>query len=263
VFNTAGDSRNPGSSDFTDDREFAARLSLQPFKHSAIPALQGLGVGVGGSYSQVSSNALALPGTTGGTLPGYTTSGLQQFFAYNPVVGPVVGDGAHWRISPYVSYLHGPFGLLGEYAISDQEVLNSTTLRTADLTHAAWQVSAQWVLTGEPASFSGIAPKRPFDPRSGSWGAWQLVGRYGQLDIDDAVFQGFANPDTSGSLATSWSVGINWWLNRNVRLLLSYTYTDFDGGGGYNPLDATTRVPPATVTHQPESAFLTRLQISF
>jgi phosphate-selective porin OprO/OprP len=218
---------------------------------------------VGASYSEISSNAAALPSTSGGTLPGYLTSGLQQFFAYNPGVGTVVADGAHWRISPYVSYVYGPFGLLGEYGISHQGVLNNFTLRRAELAHTAWQVSAQWVLTGEPASFTGITPKRPFDPLSGGWGAWQLVGRFGQLHIDDSAFQGFANPANSASAATSWSVGINWWLNRNVRLLTSYSLTTFTGGGAFSLLDSTTLVPPATVTHQDESLFMTRLQLAF
>src|SRR5262249_28260515 len=125
VFNQAGDGRNPNTVDFGDDREFAGRIALQPFQRARWEAMRGIGLGVGGSYSQVSSNTQALPSTTGGVLPGYTTSGLQQFFAYNPLNGLVVGDGTHWRLSPYIFYLYGPFGVLGEYAISHQEVLNN------------------------------------------------------------------------------------------------------------------------------------------
>ena len=259
VFNGSGDGRVASNNDFSDDKEFAGKISLQPFKKSGLKALEGLGFGVGASYSQISSNAAALPSTSGGTQPGYLTSGLQQFFAYNPVVGTVVADGAHWRVSPYITYLQGPFGLLGEYAISHQGVLNSLTHRRAELDHTAWEVSAQWVLTGEPASFTGLTPKRSFDPLNGGWGAWQLVGRFGQLDIDDRAFQGFANPDSSASGATSWSVGINWWLNKNVRLLTSFSQTTFTGGG----LDTLSLTPPATVTRQSETAFFTRLQLAF
>src|SRR4029077_12787309 len=119
------------NSDFGDDKEFAARLFLQPFKRTSLTALQGIGFGVGGSYSQISSNTLGLPNTTGGTLPGYATDGQQQFFAYNPVIGTVVANGPHWRFSPQASYLKGPFGLLGEYALSHQGVLNNATLLSA------------------------------------------------------------------------------------------------------------------------------------
>lgn len=264
VFNVAGDGRNPDNVDFGDEKEFAGRLFLQPFRQTESRWLKGLGLGVAGSYALVSSNALGLPGNTGGTLPGYATPGGQQFFAYNPLVGPVVADGAHWRITPQVQYSVGPFGLMGEYALTQQGVYNSTTLRSADLQHQAWQVSAQWVLTGEPASFNGIVPKRPFSPQNGGWGAWQLVGRFGWLGIDDDAFQGFANPATSANAATSWSVGINWWLNRNLRWLTSFTHTSFEGGGApANVLDPRTYVPPATVTRQDENAIMTRLQLSF
>jgi len=267
VFNGTGDGRQSGTSDFADDKEYSARIFLQPFKPTSLTALKGLGFGLGGSYSQVRSNALALPNITGGTLAGYTTDGQQQFFAYNPVFGnlpaQVVANGDHWRLSPQASYLFGPFGLLGEYIISHQGVLNSTTSRRAALEHTAWQVSAQWVLTGEPASFTGINPAHPFSFSAGDWGAWQLVARLGQLDLDPATFPDFANPVTSARSATAWSVGVNWWLNKNVRLLTSFSRTTFEGGGGFDPLDTKTFVAPATVTHQPENAFFTRLQLAF
>lgn len=264
VFNVTGDSRNSGNVDFGDDKEFAGRLFVRPLKSSGVPWLQELGFGVGGSFSQVNSNALALPGTTGGTLPGYTTPTLQQFFSYNPLVGPVVADGDLWRISPHLQYRHGPFGLLGEYAISKHGVYNSTTFRAANLEHSAWQVSAQYVLTGEPASFTGITPTQPFSLSGGGWGAWQLVGRYGQLDIDDAAFLGFSNPDYSAKGASSWSVGVNWWLNRNVRMLTSFTHTSFEGGASpANPAVPASLSAPSTVTRNDENALLNRIQVSF
>ena len=263
VCNGTGDARLSNNSDFGDDKEFAARLYALPFKNTDLTALRGLGLGVGGSFSQVSSNAAGLPSTTGGTLPGYFSPGQQQFFAYNPVVGTVVADGDHWRLSPHLTYLYGPFGLLGEYGVSHQGVRNSTTQLRADLEHTAWQVSAQWVLTGESASFTGITPLRSFDPKSGGWGAWQLVARYGVLDIDDAAFLGFSNPATSASEAASWSLGLNWWLNKNVRILTSYSHTDFSGGGTFNPLDPSTQIPPGSVTQQDEDLFFARLQLAF
>jgi len=61
------------------------------------------------------------------TLPGYTTDGQQQFFAYNPATGVVVANGNHWRLSPQGYYYYGTIELAGEYAISDQGVLNTGT----------------------------------------------------------------------------------------------------------------------------------------
>lgn len=263
VFNGSSDGRVANNSDFNDGKELAGRLAFQPFKNNDIAALQGVGFGAGGSYSQVNSNTVGLPNTTGGTLPGYTTSALQQFFAYNPAVGTVYADGAHWRVSPYVNYTKGPFGLLGEYIISQQGVVNSATGARANLVDSAWQASVQWVLTGEDASFTGITPKSPFDPRAGKWGAWQLVARFAQADLDSDAFPVFSDPTLSAPSDMSWGIGLNWWLNKNVRVLTSYSKTWFEGGGDVNPAISRSLVPPATVTHQDESVFMTRLQLAF
>src|SRR5689334_5589625 len=170
IFNGIGDARNSNNADFEDDKEFAGRLFLQPLKRSESPALQGLGLGIGGSFGD-SSTVNALPATTGGTTPGYVTDGQQQFFAYR---NTVVASGRHWRISPQGYYYYGPFGLLGEYVVSSQHV-QTNALNTASLNTTAWQITASWVLTGEDASFKGVTPNHPFNPSIGHWGAIQLV----------------------------------------------------------------------------------------
>ena len=262
-----GDARNNTiNAGFNDSPEFAGRVFVLPFKNTDLTPLQGLGFGVAGSYGYVSSNNPAgLPGTTGGTLPGYATVGQQQFFAYNPVVGTVVADGNHWRLSPQAYYYCGPLGLMAEYAISNQRVTRAGTLvlpaLSTSLQNTAWQIAASWVLTGEDASFNGVVPQRPFDIANGQWGAFQIVGRYTALDIDDEAFPIFSNPNFSAASASGWSAGINWYLNRNIRLNASYTYTKFEGGGGVGVGGGT--VAPAIVTRQPEQVFFTRVQLSF
>ena len=260
VFNGVGDARNSANIGFQDNREFDGRLFVQPFKKSQTVALQNLGIGVGGSWGTSSiTNTLGLPASTGGssTSAGYFTDGQQQFFAYNPASGGVVANGTHWRLSPQAYYYYGPFGLLGEYAISDQGVKNSATLKTADLRNTAWDIAGGWVLTGEDAAFNGVTPRHPFNPRNGDWGALQLVARYAELDVDKAAFPAFANPATSASEAHAWAVGLNWYLNKNIRVNTSFSRTTFTGGGG-----AGTTVP-AAVTQHPEDVFFTRVQLSF
>src|SRR5205823_10614266 len=134
---------------------------------------------VGGSYETMQgTNVLGLPSTTGGTLAGYTTDGQQQFFAYNPASNAiVVADGEHWRLAPQAYYFVGPFGLMGEYVISDQRVsrVGVAPAASARLENTAWQISGSWVLTGEAATYGRVVPRNSFDPREGSWGALQLV----------------------------------------------------------------------------------------
>ncbi len=262
IFNGTGDARNSSNADFEDDKEFEGRLILQPLKSSNLAALQGLGFGVGGSYGHTHTTT-ALPSTTGGTLPGYTTDGQQQFFAYNPTsptnTPVIVADGTHWRLSPQAYYYYGPFGLFGEYVISSQELRRTVVAPLVQdrLDNRAWEITGSWVLTGEDASYKGVAPAKPFDPSAGHWGAVQLVGRYAKLQIDPDTFPSFADANTSARSASAWSVGLNWWLNKNVRVMTSFSRTTFSGGGGAG----TTA--PAIVTRQPENVLFTRLQLAF
>jgi len=242
VFNGVGDGRNTSNADFEDHREVAARIFAQPFKGTSVTALQGLGFGVAGSWGNVSSNATGLASS-------YLTDGQQTFFSYT---NNVAANGTHWRLSPQGYYYWGPFGVLGEYVISDQEVRKGAS--KAELQNTAWQVAAGWVLTGEAASYAGVTPKHPFDPRANHWGALQLVARYADLNIDNKSFPTFANPAVAASEAQAWSVGLNWYLNKNIRANVSYSRTTFDGK--INPA-------AATVTRQPEEVVFTRLQLAF
>jgi phosphate-selective porin OprO and OprP len=256
IFDGVGDARNSTGSDFDDAKAVAGRVFFVPFKKSSVPAVQGLGFGVGGSYASVQgTNTLLLPATTGGALPGFATVGQQQFFAYSNVVA-AAGD--LWRLSPQGYYYYGPFGLLGEYVISDQGVSRAVApAASARLQNTGWQVAAGWVLTGEDATYGGLVPRRPFSPARGNWGAWQIVARFSELDVDPAAFPLFADPTLSARSAKEWSVGLNWFLNRNVRVNASFAHTTFDGGGGRG----TTA--PANVTRQPENVLFTRVQLAF
>jgi phosphate-selective porin OprO/OprP len=245
VFNGAPDySSTMANTDYDDNKAFEGRLFLQPWKHSDVAALQGLGFGVAGSYESDRAAGASATGLTAG----YNTDGQQKFFTYT---NGVAANGTHWRVSPQGYYYWGPFGLLGEYLISDQVV--SQGKASGDMHNTAWEITGSWVLTGENASYNGVTPRHPFDPRNGGWGAWQLAARYAALDVDKAAFPVFANPNTSASAAHAWSAGLNWYLNRNVRVNASCSRTTFTGGSGAG----------ATVTKQPENAIFTRIQLSF
>jgi phosphate-selective porin OprO/OprP len=228
-----------------DEKAFAGRLFLQPFKSTKVYPLQGLGLGLGGSYESDRDGA-------SGLTAGYMTDGQQKFFSYT---AGVVANGTHWRLSPQGYYYYGPFGLLGEYMISDQAVSGGTVTKKTpeDLQNTAWEVTGGWVLTGEDASYNGIAPLHPFNLHTGGWGAWQVVARYAELNVDNAAFtDGFVTKG-SASGAQAWSAGLNWYLNKNVRFDLSYSHTTFSL---YK--DQTT-----AVTAHPENVIFTRIQLGF
>jgi phosphate-selective porin OprO/OprP len=247
VFNGVGDNRNSPNLDIDDEKDVAARLFFHPFQKLEIEPLQGLGLGVAGTYGNHD-------GTQG--LNSYSTEAAQTFFTYNPANASVRADGTAWRITPQAYYYWRSLGVLAEYVVSSQEVRATPTAAggVADfgaLQHRAWQVAVGYVLTGEDSSFRGVNPKKPFSLTDNQWGAWEIIARYSHLDIDDEAFPTFSNPDTSASEANGLGFGINWYANRNVRTSLNYIHTDFKGG------DA------GTVTRETENAVLTRLQLAF
>jgi len=231
-----------------DDKAFEGRLFFQPWKNSGINPLRGLGFGVAGSYMADHPPTNSATGLT----PGYTTDGQQKFFTYNTGVN---ANGAGWRVAPQAYYFYGPLGILGEYVASDQQVATSPN-NSADLHNTAWDITGSWLLTGEDAAYDGVMPRHPFDPRTGGWGAWQVVARYASLNVDSKAFtDGFASSTKNADGANAWSVGLNWYLNRNVRAEISFSRTLFNGFTG--------KPAPGTVPAQAENVLFSRLQLAF
>ena len=233
LFDGAVDNGNINNSDPNSRLNFDARLFAHPFKNGGAEALRGLGLGIGYTTGE-QNGTVASP-----NLPTYFTPGQQNFFTY---AGGAFANGNRTNVSPQFYYYFGPFGLLGEYAVAQQTVTRSTN--TQDVGSSAWQLYATWVLTGEDASYTGVNPRNPFDWRARKWGAFDINARVAQLTVDDAAFAGstatwVANPNTSARKATDVGLSVNWYLNRNIKLQLTYDQTSFEGGapGGQNQDD--------------------------
>ncbi len=244
VFNGVVDG---GSSDTDDNsgKDFAGRIFAHPFRLTRYELLKGLGVGVSGTVGDRSGSLASLG------VSSYKTSGLATFFRYRSdgtLPGTVFGAGTQYRVSPQAYYYAGRFGLLTEYVVSSQEVQKGSNAAT--LRNRAWQAAASYVLTGENASYRGVIPKYALEGGSGGKGAWEIAARFSQLDIDDNAFPLFANPQTAASRAREWAIGLNWYLNRNVKVVLDYDRSDFKNGalGG---------------NRQPENGVMTRLQFAY
>ena len=246
VFNGVPDLGN-GDTDTNSDKDFAGRVFAQPLKNSGVPPLSGLGLGIGGSYGHTRGSASSTD------LPTYVSASQTSFFSYasnsTDASKTAVARGARSRISPQGYYFWGPFGVLTEYVRSSQGLGLAGKSTTAE--HHAWQLAGSYVLTGERASYEGVTPAQPFDPWARRWGAWQLVGRYATLDIDSSVFKnGFADPTKSARAAKEWVLGVNWYLNKNVKFALDYANTDFKGGA-------------AKGDRRTEKIVLSRVQLAF
>ena len=75
-----------------------------------------------------------------------------------------------------------------------------------------WYVAGSWFVTGEvqryrDGRFKGIDITRP-------GGAWELAARYSRVNLDDR--------DTRGGRENNITLGLNWYANDHVRLMLNY-----------------------------------------
>ncbi len=67
----------------------------------------------------------------------------------------------------------------------------------------------------------------PFNASSGDWGALEVAARFDQIDLED--------DNVSGGKAKRFTLGLNWYLSRNMRVLFDYSRSyDLDGGAVQN-----------------------------
>ncbi|MFT3831483.1 MAG: porin [Opitutaceae bacterium] len=243
IYNGVRNNVSSVGGDLNDNKTFAGRLTVTPFAKSEGWG-KGLGLAIGASS-----------GSENGTLQNLVTNG-QQTLAN---LGSLTGVGNHTRVSPAVFLYSGPYSFVAEYAQERHRLVRTAApLNRFTATNEAWRVSGGYVLTGEESTARGVTPKSNFDPASGAWGAFELVGRVSGLDLDGDLFAAAASgggglsTTTNATAATAYGLGVNWYLNRNVRFLLNYEYTAFDGGGAANSAVADD-----------EQALFSRLQVSF
>jgi phosphate-selective porin OprO/OprP len=103
-----------------------------------------------------------------------------------------------------------------------------------------WTLEGSWIITGEAkvytpgtyiasalaetqAGFQSLVPSRPFSLEGDSWGAWEVTARYSDTDLNWHPQQTLTTAQLPGILGGRQRImvlGINWYLNRNVRMIL-------------------------------------------
>lgn len=159
----------------------------------------------------------------------------------------------------------------------------TTVVQPSNDSFSAWYVQASWIITGErhvynPAtgSFGPPKPTSPFSLKDGTWGAWEIAGRYSDTDLNDHV-------DDASSLITGWNgaatrtytfyntvrgghqrivtMAANWYINGNVRLGLDYQW--IDTARLQSPASNTTGVLPKVSVGQNLQTIALRAQMGF
>ncbi len=138
-----------------------------------------------------------------------------------------------------------------------------------------------WANSYKSGAFTTVKPKANFSSGSGGgWGAWQLGVRYSTYDVTEpTTFTGRSN--VAGAVSTGstkvnsisgWTsrgensekaqtltLGLNWILNPNSRILMNYSETYFD-----RPVTYLTTTTPATLgSTGSEKVLSLRTQLNF
>lgn len=215
------DVRKSGGADVDDDKTVFVRVIMTPLARSENKWLKGLEFG--GNFSWGKRRKAGPSGAPGSKY--VTSSGLTYFKWLMPSNGDAMTYGAELR------YYGGPVHFMAEWLTLEQDITNPAE-GTENFQTRAWFVQAGVVLTGEDASFSGLKPRKNFDPMNGGWGAFELVVRYANLMAPhEAIDEGYASGyDT----ADAYAVGVNWYMNPSVKFMLMYEHVKLGSGSSVN-----------------------------
>jgi phosphate-selective porin OprO/OprP len=124
-------------------------------------------------------------------------------------------------VTPELALVWGPASLQGEYT--------KMFVEGSSFDFDSYYVQGSYFLTGEhrkykrtSGAFSRVSPGENFDMKGGL-GAWEVAARYSWVDLDDNVITGGELDDIT--------LGLNWHLNPNVRVMLNYIRADLDRAG--------------------------------
>ena len=168
---------------------------------------------------------------------------------------------------------YGPFKVQGEYTDQRFDAKNDVNNGFYRTDVSAGYVEALFMLTGENyadwyknGAWGGIKPKKEFDIEKGTGlGAWEIGVRYDAFNAGDVTkdaitttgsrCQGAATSACDASIKT-YTAGIKWQLNPNMRVLANYSYTKF--GTQFTPVDLAT----ANLIDS-EDVYMVRTQFNF
>jgi phosphate-selective porin OprO/OprP len=123
----------------------------------------------------------------------------------------------------------------GAIIVANNARCNTTTAVIDHPQFSGWTVGGSWILTGEnktytpsgigetQAGFGAPVPSRPFSFSGDSWGTWEIAARYSDTNLNWNVNQVANGGELAGILGGDQRIvdlALNWYLNRNERLMI-------------------------------------------
>lgn len=147
------------------------------------------------------------------------------------------------QLGAELALVYSSVSLQAEYMFADvEETLGGSSEMDG------FYVEASYFLTGEHRPykngvFTRVKPTNPFSLSGAGWGAWQVTARYTHADLTETPVL-----TAPGGRLDDYAVGLNWYLNPNMRVMWNYVHSESD--------DTTTGDQDADVVQM-------RLQLDF
>jgi len=207
---TGNDLSNPGNN--RDTVTYSARAHVNPIKGER----GTLHLGAWGLYEDIAK------GDAGGVVRNWGQGGHFNDNAKTRA-GALAGVTSGHAYGAELAGFFGPFWAYGEWG---QRELKSATV--GEHTYDAYAISAGWFLGGARPAYNA---------RNGTWGrikvdnpvtaggvgVWELKARYETLDYSTLP---------TGGEGEVWTLGANWYLNNNSRILLDAVYWETSNRAG-------------------------------
>jgi phosphate-selective porin OprO/OprP len=215
--------------DDNDGKEYMGRLQVQPFVGDKESILHGLRLGVYGSFSHIGQDGNINPTGWPGNL---ATNELAVTYLAFPAAPGFRFAGDRYRVGGEFTYYYGPFMLRGELMGRTDEFSVLATGREDLLRTIGYYAVATVVLTGEKKLPNArFVPLRPFNPKEGGWGGFELIARFANVSLERGELVGMGVDLTQNSNRVSEiTLGFNWWPTQNTRLSLDYVAENYHQG---------------------------------
>jgi phosphate-selective porin OprO/OprP len=163
-------------------------------------------------------------GSPSGDTVTYTDSTELNTMSVAAGAGPIAVK-SEYRVGVEMAAVWKGLTFQSEVMYAKAERPSGSTLNDPEPWAAYAQVS--YMLTGEARPWKGgtfgrINPKSSlFD---GGWGAFEVAARYSHLDT--------SNPGLGGGRLNNGTLGVNWYMSANAKVMMNYLYEDITPGGG-------------------------------
>jgi phosphate-selective porin OprO/OprP len=167
----------------------------------------------------------------------------------------------------------GPLFAQGEYYRYVVDQTSAAAISNRALNFSGGYLEASYTLTGEghkynadSGAYGGITPAHPVSLKDGGFGAWEVAARFDTVNLNASANPGVAAATTGGVFGgkqDSYTFGLNWYVNSNVRFMLDYIHAKIDKVAATGTLSTATAATPFGGNGVNIDAIALRTQVAF